>query len=266
MLENNHRPKVTIEDLLHLKRAERPASEFWSKFEGELRQKQLAALLEKRPWWHMPAMMARRAMIPVGAALAVGAVALISRHDFSSAPSTSPVRTTASVRHLPEARVATTEKAPAPIAAAAGAESVPVVQRTVAALSEKFPDGASELTPWSAPRPQDTPSSRSIAASLARVEATEPDLANASMGDSLPMANTRLAATSSPATVELASVSAVVSRRSHLLAQLDDRRFTPEPQAPELVRERLARRLADTDFNDSFSRVGLERGGVSVKF
>ena len=69
-----------------------------------------------------------------------------------------------------------------------------------------------------------------------------------------------------PAVVELAAVSTLASKRGRLLAQLDDRRFAPAPQAPDLVRERLARRLGDTDFNDSFSRVGLERGGVSLKF
>jgi len=40
--------RVTLEDLLCLKRAERPPPEFWSEFERELRQKQLAALVERR--------------------------------------------------------------------------------------------------------------------------------------------------------------------------------------------------------------------------
>lgn len=43
--------KVTIEDILRLKRSERPSPEFWSRFEQELRAKQLAAIVEKRPWW-----------------------------------------------------------------------------------------------------------------------------------------------------------------------------------------------------------------------
>ena len=49
----NHEKKraVTIEDLLHLKRTERPPAEFWTHFERDLRAKQLAALVEKRPWW-----------------------------------------------------------------------------------------------------------------------------------------------------------------------------------------------------------------------
>jgi hypothetical protein len=43
--------KVSIEALLHLKRAERPPPEFWNRFEQELRAKQLAAIIEKKPWW-----------------------------------------------------------------------------------------------------------------------------------------------------------------------------------------------------------------------
>jgi hypothetical protein len=51
MNEDCPRKKVAIEDLLRLKRAERPPPEFWSRFEHELRAKQLAAIVEKRPWW-----------------------------------------------------------------------------------------------------------------------------------------------------------------------------------------------------------------------
>ena len=43
--------KVSLEELLRLKRAERPAPEFWARFEQDLRTKQLAAIVEKRPWW-----------------------------------------------------------------------------------------------------------------------------------------------------------------------------------------------------------------------
>ncbi|MEY4923649.1 MAG: hypothetical protein RL598_168, partial [Verrucomicrobiota bacterium] len=62
------RPKVTIEDLIRLKRDERPAAEFWVNFDHELRQKQLTALLEKRAWWQeLPQLLMRRAYLPVGA-------------------------------------------------------------------------------------------------------------------------------------------------------------------------------------------------------
>jgi len=41
----------TLENLLRLKRAEVPTAEFWTRFETELRQRQLAAIVEKKPWW-----------------------------------------------------------------------------------------------------------------------------------------------------------------------------------------------------------------------
>lgn len=52
MKHDSPRSKVTVEDLLRVKRAERPSPDFWVRFEQELRAKQLAAIVEKRPWWH----------------------------------------------------------------------------------------------------------------------------------------------------------------------------------------------------------------------
>jgi hypothetical protein len=43
--------KITVEDLLRLKRAERPPDDFWAKFEAEIRSKQLSAIVSRRPWW-----------------------------------------------------------------------------------------------------------------------------------------------------------------------------------------------------------------------
>lgn len=50
-MKPEHKRPVALEDLLRLKRAERPGPEFWTQFDRELRAKQLAALVEKRPWW-----------------------------------------------------------------------------------------------------------------------------------------------------------------------------------------------------------------------
>ena len=44
-MKSDHQKPVSLEDLLRLKRAERPAPEFWVQFERELRAKQLAALV-----------------------------------------------------------------------------------------------------------------------------------------------------------------------------------------------------------------------------
>ena len=262
----DHRPdKVTLEDLLHLKRAERPPDEFWVGFEGQLRQKQLAALLERRPWWHsVPVALGRRAYLPIGAT-AILAMTLVSVKYFGTgAPEEAPTR----VAPIHAARLKIARQAP-PAAATASAPQLARVaapEHQVVPLSDRLPDRASDLTPWSAPRSEDTPSAKAIAASLAQLEQTDPDLANSPFAGSLPSAPARVQLDAGQPVVELATYSTQASKRSRLLAQLDDRRFTPEPQAPELVRERLARRLADSDFSDNFSRVGLERGGVSLRF
>jgi hypothetical protein len=52
MNDDRPRQKISVEDLLRIKRAEQPPAEFWTRFEHELRAKQLAAIVAKRPWWH----------------------------------------------------------------------------------------------------------------------------------------------------------------------------------------------------------------------
>jgi hypothetical protein len=87
-MSGDPKPKVTLEDLLRLKREERPAPEFWSRFDRELRAKQLAALVEKRPWWQgIPAWALnwRRFHLPLGATAAL-ALTLVSLRDSGSHP------------------------------------------------------------------------------------------------------------------------------------------------------------------------------------
>jgi hypothetical protein len=94
---NQREPKsVTIEDLLKLKRLERPSANFWTEFERELRAKQLAAIVENRPWWHRlsrPAIFLSRQHIPIGA-MAVLALTWVSVRQFDA----NPTRGSASAR------------------------------------------------------------------------------------------------------------------------------------------------------------------------
>jgi hypothetical protein len=86
MMKPENRRPVTLEDLLRLKRAERPSQEFWTRFDRELRAKQLAALVEKRPWWSVvPRAFAgmSRYHLPLGAT-AVLALSIISIREFRS--------------------------------------------------------------------------------------------------------------------------------------------------------------------------------------
>lgn len=86
-MKPDHQKPVSLEDLLRLKRAERPAPEFWAQFERELRAKQLAALVTKRPWWQtLPARALAglsRYHLPLGAT-AVLALTFLSVREYQT--------------------------------------------------------------------------------------------------------------------------------------------------------------------------------------
>lgn len=258
MPDLDQRPKVTVEDLLRLKRAERPAPEFWGNFERELRQKQLTALLEKRPWWQeIPQFLARRAYLPVGAT-AILAFTLVS------------------VKYYAPAQLAQVETPPAgsPVSVDRGVVapvSSPLVNRsesnesatveTVVASAAPVSDQAStevvELMPLLvAPRTEETPSARLLAANLTRLEQSDPDFSHNVLNARLSVsAREQVAA---PAAEELASVPTSSTRRNRLLAQYGGRQLNPEPAPPAVVRERLARRLGDTETSDRGNRLARE--------
>jgi len=85
--ESSSSSKINLDSLLRLKRAERPDDAFWSDFEVGMRQKQLAAIIEPKPWWLGVSLGLRRFSFP---ALVVtsGAAALLA---FAVIRSGSPV-------------------------------------------------------------------------------------------------------------------------------------------------------------------------------
>lgn len=263
MSDQNNRPPVTIEDLLQLKRAERPSQEFWVRFEGELRQKQLAALLERRPWWQSAAHLfaGRRIFVPVGAAAAL-ALALGSMRYFAPEQVASPK----SPRALPAIAVVDKNETFAvsvpPAGVAARMTPAPVARNdepqpaAVVALSSNLPERATELVLWNE-RTADT-----SAANLVRVDQAE---TNEVVNDRFFAAVSQLQRPD-VAPADLPAVTAATSKRSRLLAQFGERYYAPEPQAPKSVRDRVTRQLADTDFNDRFSRIGVKGDQVSLKF
>jgi hypothetical protein len=48
---NINNRQISLEQLLRVKRTERPEPEFWDQFDHELRQKQLSALVHAQPWF-----------------------------------------------------------------------------------------------------------------------------------------------------------------------------------------------------------------------
>lgn len=80
MTPQPHSSRPSLEEVIRIKRAERPPAEFWQRFEQELRAKQLAAIVAPRPWWRPLAglLSGRRATVAgFGAVAAVAAVAYL---------------------------------------------------------------------------------------------------------------------------------------------------------------------------------------------
>ena len=82
----DRKARVTVEDLLRLKRLEKPPEQFWTDFDSELRAKQLAAIVEKRPWWAVSSRFSgvfSRYSLPLGAAAAL-ALAVGGLHEYQA--------------------------------------------------------------------------------------------------------------------------------------------------------------------------------------
>jgi hypothetical protein len=269
MMPHDKKSSVSIEDLLRLKAAEKPSAEFWTQFERELRQKQLTALVQKRRWWHdLPVLLSRRVYVPAGAAAIVAFTLMTTRYSTSSqlahVENTAPAIAAAdsAVESLPMTEVNVvnhaTEQSEQPV------ESTRISSHDAAPAAVVV---SSDLTgvglmPVQVGEPKtETPSARSIAANLARLEQAEPDLVNAVMGSRLSSA--RVVTASADLGREQSPDTS--SQRYRLIARYADHSLTPEPAAPALVRERLARRLGD-DLNDRISRIGVEGSRVSLKF
>jgi len=271
MADHEKRSKVSIEDLLRLKQAERPSAEFWAGFERELRQKQLSALVEKRSWWHsLPQIFSRRVYLPIGAT-AILTFSLVSIRYYQPSQVV-PVESTAA------APVSSFSEAPmtSSIASNPVPVSSPLVNRADHALVQAEARSESLVaTPSSAevalgsPSPDDSiatisPSARTIAANLSHLEQSDPELINAVSGSRL--SSPGRSQISTVAVADLSNLPLGNAKRVRLLAHYSDRPVSAEPVAPDSVRERLSRRLGDSDLNDRWSRFGLKGDKVSLRF
>ncbi len=73
--------KVSLEQLIQLKRSERPPAAFWEDFDRELHRRQLAALVTIEPWYVRAARtlaVAARRLAPMGAGAAAVAFAVVA--------------------------------------------------------------------------------------------------------------------------------------------------------------------------------------------
>lgn len=270
---NPKKPVVTLEDLMRVKRAERPPVEFWAEFEREMRRKQLAAIVEPRPWWapfiRVSAKVARY-QVPMGAA-AILALTFVSVKEYRStdfAPTfvpeiTAPTMSDQPLAELPQSdqriQREPTMSAPPPDEQATQ-NAVATTAAEISTSSGRVSHSVQVLDSTVNPT-EPTPSARYIAANLAAAQAADPRLLDEVFGPSAGVREVR-----EPMQDPLSRISSPgESRRSRLLA-------TALPAAVGASdvsvgsSDRVARRLTEERLYDSISRVGVRGDRVAIKF
>jgi hypothetical protein len=277
MSDSERRSSVTVENLLHLKRVERPPAEFWAEFDRQLRGKQLAAIVDAsvgwRRWFGIRSLV--RVAVPLGVA-AVLALAVDSWRRVSSTPASFSQATLASVAfsgaQLDSSQRGKMESSEVAVGSRdmralslssemlSPAESAEVRSSVAAELTAVRADTRREVAVE-----RESPSARSIAANFAAVLGADPGLIkiieHVSNLDIRPAASRTLAE-------PLAQIATPQdNRRARLLAYS----VSSDPHAPDSSdavrsRERLTRRLSDDALYDSISRLGLTGQSVSIKF
>jgi hypothetical protein len=264
---------VTLEDLLRVKRAESPPAEFWNEFERELRAKQLAAIVEPRPWWAPFIRVSARfsnLQIPIGAA-AILAVTFVSVRQYDAVLSPSVVPNMAMQQQAdevsPRLAISSVNTSVTDVAEQQG-EPIDYAEAVALDIDESVTSSSMEMTSAPSQTPsapvvqlEPTPSARYIAANLAAAQEADPSLMDEVFGDSLRHAQTR-----QPMRDPLAHVSSPgESRRARLLA-------TALPvsagsnEIGNAPNDRIARRLTEERLYDTITRVGLKGDRVAIKF
>jgi len=266
MNEAERKPKITLEQLLQVKRTERPAADFWPRFEGELRTKQLAALVQPvRPWWRGFA--SRRVMIRVYAPLGAAAVVALS---FSSFSRDQAQRVTVAVAQPSPAVVqqALPEAGAAVSATQAGVENSPPV---LAAVQAEQPvadrDSKQEIVAESVATTTTAPSPEQLLlAGTATMKAAGYALAH------------MVGLTDSASDIKETVRNDLVEPLAQLTSPRDSRRarllaysvaYDPHAAVSKDAtrsRERITRRISDESIYDSISRLGVSGDRVSIKF
>jgi hypothetical protein len=279
--------RVTVEDLLRLKRAERPRPEFWEDFERDLRQRQLAALVERKPWWNGLSASTGRfgwLRLPVGAT-AVLALTLLSVREYSSSGGHASV----ALGNKPVSGVAAS-----PVSTAFNlVQSAPAaVSSSVLAVVEPESPRSAESSEAASERPQ--VSSREVAALVTRGTGVdemgistgrEPlsgslsiDLAASGTADStladatahsIGFEDRSISTSRAHRTAEALPTAVAVTeqRRTRLLAALGSAGvYAPEPSAPEHAKRSVIRYLAEDGWDRSMSRLQADADRLSIRF
>jgi hypothetical protein len=252
--------KPTLEELLRVKRAERPPAEFWKRFEDELRAKQLAAIVAPRRWWQpLTALVpGRRAAALAG----VGAAVAVALSAYVRFPAVQP--TVVSPEAITPALTLAHSGVPSAVAAVARANHVAEIAAAVPA-----PVVVAEVLAASATPVEGTAHEPLLAASLAnpvRLKFSEIQVhpPQAAMELVLPAANLASLRTEAGLPEPLASIPSPRDQRVARLANVAEFAMLAVPvSAP--VRERVTPR--DTDLRErEISRVSAKGDRLGFSF
>lgn len=268
---NSKKKTVTLEDLLRVKRAERPPAEFWTQFEREMRAKQLAAIITPRPWWAPLIRVGARLshyQLPAGAAaiLAISFLTLDRYQGQEDGQAYLANDALPAMQSIAAPEPDYTPNLPQLASPVPSAEQIANIEPVAELAPETtMPTGRSAhavlLLGESPEAPEPSPSARAIAANLAAAQASDPQILNELFGAIAANAEMRerprdpLAQISSPSE----------SRRSRLLATA-----LPVPVGYSDVEvgssDRVVRRLTEDRLYDSISRIGVRGDRVAIKF
>lgn len=270
MKHDHPTPRVTVEDLLHLKRAERPDAEFWHEFEREMRVKQLAAIVEPRPWWapfiRIGSRLARY-QLPVGAT-AILALTFLTVREYRLPEATDTQFISENVVAATAPTVATLDEAPistASVVSEAPTENLVVESERMIASAEPISESVPSVVE-SQPESVYSPAAEAIAANLAAVEARTPELARliARVSGVDEIINPR-----APREVvdPLARVKAPSSsnRTSRLLASALPANYSNGMNTRGSV-SRVERGLTKDRVYDTISRIGVKADRLAISF
>ncbi len=275
---------VSLEDLLRLKRAERPAPEYWADYDRQLRAKQLAALVAKRPWWHglrNGLVGLTRFHVAAGAA-AVLAISFISLRETpraaavavaGDAPRTEEFAPVTAARSTAVDVLADVSVAPE-VSAVPQTAPVSFVAMSEPALAPDGPAGspvpAGPVAPAAAfsvvgtdtaESTLNTPSARYIAANLAAAQETiGTALLSDMQGFEVRGITTRVARVDP---LQQMTPPGESRRANRLLTAMVS---SPVADASIRTTERVASRISPDELYDQVRRFGTRQGGLNVKF
>jgi hypothetical protein len=272
---------VTLEDLLRLKRAERPVAEFWSQFDEALRAKQLAAIVERRPWWRiefrgLTAGLARL-RVPVGLA-AVAVLSFVTVQQFraptnlaSEAPVDGAGVAAVSVSGGTEVAVTTTElnAVNAAVEAAGDAENAAAPALASSAGAAVTSLSLADAATSSVLDQSDALATAGLASNLRALRGSGFTGLDSTGVATLELGTLRSSTRAAPVEEPLARVTAPTESRRERLAALvapASMKSLSSAGSPDRVRERMISRLSEDELYNSVSRLGVERGGLRVSF